>query len=299
MPRLTLRQRKARNGYLYILPWLIGMVTVFIPALYICISYCFNNVEGGTFATTWNGIGHFYKAFRGDAEFPQLLTETLLNNLKNVPLILIFSYFVALLLKKPFRGVSVVKGIFFLTVILSSDIFLTMEAELGYLDAAYMAGAMENAPEEFKALDGSAFTEYLLSFGVGQGVIEFLAQAVRSISDIFSKAGVQIFIFLAGLSSIPESMYEAASMEGATSWESFWKITFPMTTSIIVVNFVYTIVDSFNSMMSPMMQYIYTNGLKGGNYGYGSAMAMIYFVIVGVFMGAVLLLTRKRVFYYV
>lgn len=299
MPRLTLRQRKARNGYLYILPWLIGMVTIFIPAFYICISYCFCKVDSTTFETAFNGIGHFYKAFREDAEFPQLLTETLLNNLKNVPLILIFSYFVALLLKKPFPGIGVVKGIFFMTVILSSDVFLTMEAELGYLDAAYLANTMENAPEELKALDGSAFTQYLLSFGVGEGVINFLSQAVKSISDIFNKSGVQIFIFLAGLSSIPDSMYEAASMEGATEWESFWKITFPMTTSIIVVNFVYTVVDSFNTMMSPMMQYIYTNGLKGNNYGYGSAMAAIYFVIIGVIMGTVLLMTRKRVFYYV
>ena len=89
MPRLTLRQRKARNGYLYILPWLIGMITIFIPALYICISYCFCKVDGSSFETTFNGIGHFYKAFREDAEFPQLLAETLLNNLKDVPLILI------------------------------------------------------------------------------------------------------------------------------------------------------------------------------------------------------------------
>lgn len=299
MPRLTLHQRKARNGYLYILPWLIGMITIFIPAFYICISYCFCKVDGSSFETTFNGIGHFYKAFREDAEFPQLLAETLLTNLKDVPLILIFSYFVALLLKKPFRGIALVKGIFFMTVILSSDVFLTMEAELGYLDSAYLANTIENAPEQLKALDGSAFTEYLLSFGVGEEVIGFLSQAVQSISDIFNKSGVQIFIFLAGLSSIPDSMYEAASMEGATEWESFWKITFPMTTSIIVVNFVYTMVDTFNTMMSPMMQYIYTNGLKGGNYGYGSAMSAIYFVIIGVIMGVLLLLTRKRVFYYV
>ena len=299
MPRLTLKQREARNGWLYITPWIIGMLMFFIPAMITTFTYCFCKVDTNTFKATFVGMANLYKAPREDADFPMLLSNILLSNLKNIPVLLIFSYFVALLLKKQFKGIAVVKGIFFLTVILSSDVFLTMQAELQYLENAKNANVMENASKVLTAINGDKFTECLLSFGVGQNVIDFLKDAVESISEFFSKSGVQLFIFLAGLSSIPDSMYEAASMEGATGWEIFWKITFPMTTSIIVVNFVYSVVDSFNSMMSSTLQYINNTGLKGGNYGYGSAMAVIYFLIVAVVMAAVLLITRKRVFYYV
>ncbi len=297
--KLTLKQRKARNGLLYILPWVIGMLCFFIPAIWLTISYSFSRVDQSNFSQTFVGFANFYRAFRQDAQFPQLLADILLTNLKNVPLILVFSYFVALLLKKPFKGSAVVKAIFFLTVILSSDMFINMQLDTSDVINAQTQGVLENASSFFSSIDGGMFTEYLASFGVGQDIIDFITSAVSSITDIFIRSGVQIFIFLAGLSSIPDSMYEAASMEGATGWESFWKITFPMTTPIIMVNFVYTIVDSFNSMLSPTLQYINETGFTGGNYGYGSAMSMIYFLIIGIFIAIVFLLTRKRIFYYV
>ena len=175
---------------------------------------------------------------------------------------------------------------------------MTMQAEQVALETAQNANVIENSAL-LASINFGAIVDYLSSFGVGQEIIGFLVTAVTSISSIFNRSGVQIFIFLAGLSSIPDSMYEAASMEGATGWECFWKITFPMTTSIIVVNFVYSVVDSFNSMLSPMLQYINDEGLKGGSYGYGSAMSVIYFLIVAVAVGLIVFTTRKRVFYYV
>ena len=297
--KLTLKQRKARNGLLYILPWIIGMLCFFIPAIWVTVSYSFCKVDQTNFSLTFVGFANFYRAFREDAQFPQLLADILLTNLKNIPLILVFSYFVALLLKKPFKGAGVVKAIFFLTVILSSDMFINMQLDTSGIVNAQTQGVLENASSFFSTIDGEVFTQYLTSFGVGQGIIDFISAAVTSITDIFIRSGVQIFIFLAGLSSIPDSMYEAASMEGATSWECFWKITFPMTTPIIMVNFVYTIVDSFNSMLSPAMQYINDTGFKSGVYGYASAMSMIYFLIIGIVIAIVFLLTRKKIFYYV
>lgn len=132
-----------------------------------------------------------------------------------------------LLLKKPFKGAGVVKAIFFLTVILSSDMFINQQLDTSGIVNAQTQGVLENASSFFSTIDGEVFTQYLTSFGVGQGIIDFISAAVTSITDIFIRSGVQIFIFLAGLSSIPDSMYEAASMEGATSWECFWKITSP------------------------------------------------------------------------
>jgi len=299
MPSLTIKQRKARNGYLYILPWMVGMLSFFIPAMITTIYYSFCNVEQNTFVTNWAGFANYYRAFREDAKFIQLLADILLKNLKEIPLILVFSYFVALLLKKPFPGKTIVKCIFFLTVILSSDMFMTMQIEMESFNTALVKGVKENSESFFTTINGAYFADYLQKFGISPSVTDFLENAVHSIADIFNKSGVQIFIFAAGLSSIPDSMYEAASIEGATSWEIFWKITFPMTTSIIIVNFVYTVIDSFNSMLSPALQYINNEGFKGGAYGYGSAMSIIYFICMGVAIAFVLLLTRKKVFYYV
>ena len=152
-----------------------------------------------------------------------------MKNLKEIPLILVFSYFVALLLKKPFPGKTIVKCIFFLTVILSSDMFMTMQIEMESFNTALVKGVKENSESFFTTINGAYFPS----------------------------------------------------------------------TSIIIVNFVYTVIDSFNSMLSPALQYINNEGFKGGAYGYGSAMSIIYFICMGVAIAVVLLLTRKKVFYYV
>lgn len=299
MPRLTLQQKKARNGWLYITPWLIGMLVFFIPAMLTTVIYCFSNVDITSRSVTYVGLDNFHYVLREDAQFPILLGTILLTNLKNIPLVLIFSYLVALLLKKPFKGSRLVKGIFFITVILSSDVFLTMTSELSYLQTAQTSNTLENTSTLFASLNGDTFASYLTQFGISSDWVGYITDAVDSVSDIFNRSGVQIFIFLSALGSVPDSMYEAAYIEGATSWEAFWKITFPMTSSFIVVNFVYTVVDSFNSMLSPALQYIDKMGFRGDSYGYGSAMSIVYFVIIGIIMAAVLLASRKKLFYYV
>lgn len=296
--RLTLRQRNARNGYLYILPWVLGMAIFFIPALINVTIYAFSAVDKGNFQLTFIGMDNFYYAIRGDKDFLRHLVSVLQQNAREIPLILIFSYFVALLLKKPFKGSFLVKGIFFLTVILSSDMFITMQNNTQGITDAQTQGVLDNASSFFEVAGGDNLIYMLENFGIPSGIISFITTNVGRITQIFIRSGVQIFIFLAGLSSIPDSMYEASSMEGATQWENFWKITFPMTTPIILVNFVYSVVDTFNTMMSAVMSYIHRIGFVQYNYGLSSAMAIIYFVIMGTFIGLVLLITRKRVFYY-
>jgi len=104
---------------------------------------------------------------------------------------------------------------------------------------------------------------------------------------------VQILIFLAGLQTIPASLYEAAKCDGATPWESFWKITFPMLMPMIFVNTLYSIVNSFTKTDNQMMNHIITNVFRNNEYAYGSAMGWIYFVIVFFIIGLVFLLFRR------
>ena len=111
------------------------------------------------------------------------------------------------------------------------------------------------------------------------------------------RSGVQIFIFLAALHSIPESMYEAANMEGSTAWESFWTITFPMTGPIILVNCIYTIVDSFVSFLNPVVNYINSISFSQFEFGYSSALSWIYFLCIALIIAVIYLLFRKKIFY--
>ena len=129
-------------------------------------------------------------------------------------------------------------------------------------------------------------------------VTEFLSNAINGIYDIVVASGVQILIFLAGLQSISPSRYEASSMEGATAWENFWKITFPMISPIILVNSVYTIIDLFTNETNEMMKNIKSTIFNDIKYGYGSAMAWIYFVCIAVILLIVGGLISRKVFYY-
>jgi ABC-type sugar transport system permease subunit len=104
-----------------------------------------------------------------------------------------------------------------------------------------------------------------------------------------------MLIFLAGLQSISPAIYEACDIEGATSWETFWKITFPMISPMILVNGVYTIIDSFTSEANVVMVYI------AGKYDLGrefaTAMSWIYFTVVMLVIGLVAVIARSMVFY--
>ena len=130
-----------------------------------------------------------------------------------------------------------------------------------------------------------------------EGFLAFILQAVNYIPDIIRSSGIQIFIFLAGLQSIPGSLYEAADIEGATSWENFWLITVPLMSPIIVVNIVYTIVASFTAADNQLLSLIRQTSFGGGGYGIGVAMAWVYFLVIGIFLLIVLKIISRWVFY--
>lgn len=121
-------------------------------------------------------------------------------------------------------------------------------------------------------------------------LLEFADQLLLVMWD----SGVQILIFLAGLQTISPSLYEAAKCDGATKWESFWKITFPMLMPMIFVNTLYSIVNSFTNPNNFMMNHIISNVFgANGDYAYGSAMGWIYFVLIFIIIGFTFLLFRR------
>lgn len=292
-----LQKRKAIAGYLFILPFIIGflafMVKPFFQSLY--MSFCDVQVGPGGFTNVYWGLKNFVEAFTVDLTFTRLLTEELTRMAINVPAIIVFSFFAALLLNQEFKGRAFVRGVFFLPVILSSGVILGVE-----YDNPIMAQMRDVI--EMEGATGVSITdtikEVLNVSGVGNSVFKVVFDIIDGIYDVVLASGIQIIIFLSGLQTISKSMYEAASIEGCTSWESLWKITFPMISPLLLVNLVYTIVDFCMRTDNQVIKKIQDIMLAKLSYGPASAMAWIYFGIVMAIIGLTSLILSKVVYYY-
>ena len=297
--KLTLRGKEAVAGYLFAIPFLIGFFGLFLPMLLKSVSFSFSNmtVEKGGYVLTRaadNGLEHYIRALTIDPNFNLKLLGAIKDMAVNVPLIIIFSFFAANLLNQKFRGRGIARSIFFFPVILTSGIVLGIESS-DLLQATLGPEGKLSADDASTVFNVAGF---LLNYtNLPSGVVMYLSQAVLGIYDIVISSGVQILIFLAGLQGISPSLYEASDMEGATAWENFWKITFPMISPLILVNSIYTIIDSFTSANNELMQTIKNTIFSDVKYGYGSAMAWIYFLIITVIICIVGGIIGKRVFY--
>lgn len=292
-----LQKRKAIAGYLFISPFIVGFLAFMVKPFFQSLYMSFSTVEISTkgFTNHFEGLKNYIRAFTADVDFSRLLTEELWRMIINTIAIMIFSFFVALLLNQQFKGRAFIRGIFFLPVILSSGVIIGVEYENELM--ASMRDVIE-----MNGGDGTSITdtikEILNISGVGNSVFTVVFDIVDGIYDVVLASGIQIIIFLSGLQTISKSMYEAASIEGCTAWESLWKITFPMISPLLLVNLVYTIVDFCMRTDNQVMEKIDEVMLGELKYGPGSAMAWIYFGIVLVIIGISSLVVSKVVYYY-
>lgn len=296
---LTLTGKEALAGILFILPFLFGFFGIFLPMILESIQFSLSNMEvtktGYILHPAQNGgWEHYIRALTIDPEFNQKLLNSIAGMVIQVPLVIIFSFFAANLLNQSFPGRAIARSIFFFPVILTSGVILGLENS--DLLVQTLSASEMTADETQSFLNVAVF---LMDYtNLPMSIIVFLSDAVNGIYDIVIASGVQILIFLAGLQSISPSLYEASSMEGATAWENFWKITFPMISPIILVNSVYTIIDLFTNETNEMMQDIKTAIFTDIKYGYGSAMAWIYFICIALILVIVGGLISRKVFYY-
>ncbi|MBR6396023.1 MAG: sugar ABC transporter permease [Lachnospiraceae bacterium] len=290
-----LQKRKAISGYLFISPFIIGFLLFMIKPMFdsLYMSFCRVDLGAGSVDKVWIGLGNFYNAFRIDPEYAQRLTDELWRMVVYTFGIIVFSFFVALILNQEFKGRALVRAVFFLPVILSSGVILGLDQN------NYLMGQLADTVEEVTA--GVSITDaiqnILVTLGVGTRAFEVVFEIIDNIYDVAIASGIQIIIFLSGLQTISSSMYEAAQIEGCTKWESLWKITFPMISSLFLVNWIYTIVDfcirSDNQVMDKF-QSVMTVRLE---YGLSSAMAWTYFAIVSLIIGVTSLIISKVVYY--
>ncbi len=290
-----LQKRKAVSGYLFILPFIIGFLLFMVKPMFdsLYMSFCTVNLGAGTVEKVWTGLANIYNEFRIDPEYTQRLADELWRMVVYTFGVIVFSFFVSLILNQEFKGRALVRAVFFLPVILSSGVILGLD-ENNYL-MAQVANTVEEVTTGVSITD--AIQNILVTLGVGTRAFEVVFEIIDNIYDIAIASGIQIIIFLSGLQTISSSMYEAAQIEGCTKWESLWKITFPMISSLFLVNWIYTIVDfcmrSDNTVMDKF-QSVMTVRLE---YGLASAMAWTYFAIVAVIIGVTSFIISKVVYY--
>lgn len=294
----TLAFKNAVAGYLFITPFIIGFIMFMIIPLIQSLRMSFSTVElEGGLSMTWAGLENYRQALFVDPEFDPALIKELVKMLTNVPATLIFSFFIALLLNQTFKGRGAVRAIFFLPVILSSGVIVGLES--GNTLLADMKDVIESTSND-ASITGVLESILVTSESSPMGrMFGYVFDIINSVYDIAIASGIQIIIFLSALQTISPSMFEAAKIEGCTAWESFWKITLPMVSSMILVNIVYTVIDFFLKTDNAVMEKIDKVGIGGAmDYGQASAMAWVYFLCVIVALGLVSLIISRRVYYY-
>ena len=291
-----LQRRKASSGYLFIAPFIIGFLAFMVKPLFqsLYMSFCTVEVSPNGIHNVFKGLANYIQAFTIDTEFNRLLVEEISRMCINSLAIMVFSFFVALILNQKFKGRALVRAIFFLPVILSSGVILGVESNNALL--ASVQNMVEETPSTTSVTD--AIKSILLTSGIGASAFEKVFDIVDGIYDVAIASGIQIIIFLSGLQTISTNMYEAAAIEGCTAWESLWKITFPMISSLFLVNWIYTIVDFCMRSDNQVMEKISDQMIQYINYGFASAMSWIYFLIVIVIIGVSSFIISKGVYYY-
>ena len=287
-----LQKRKAISGYLFISPFIIGFLVFMVKPLFesCYMSFCQVDLAAGQVTKTLNGITNYIFAFRVDPEYNRLLWEELTRMMVYSLAIIVFSFFVALILNQKFKGRALVRAIFFLPVILSSGVIVGLESNNQLMDQ--LASTIEQTTSGISVTD--ALETILRTAGVGVRAYEKVFEVIDNIYD----SGIQIIIFLSGLQTISSSMYEAADIEGCTKWESLWKITFPMISSLFLVNWIYTVVDFCMRSDNEVITKIQKVMIDQQQYGNASAMSWIYFLLVLAFVGVTSFFISKRVYYY-
>lgn len=298
--KLSLLQKRSLMGYLFILPWFVGFLLFYVRSLFLTGQFALSDLkmgEGG-YQLTSVGLENFRYAFFEHGTFKQVLTSSVLNMLIDVPLIIFFSLFMAMLLNKKFPGRAIVRAIFFLPVILNSGaISEAMELSRQMMQGGISTQAAEVASVgETMAFSIDYIIDMFMSLGLPASLLDYIVAAVARINDIIEASGVQIIIFIAALQSIPGSMYEVAKIEGATGYETFWKVTFPMVMPHIITNVVYTIVDSFTE--SQVVDLAYNEAFTYFNYGLSSVFSLVSTVITCVILVVICGFIQKRTFYY-
>ncbi|MCC3376574.1 carbohydrate ABC transporter permease [Cohnella sp. REN36] len=293
--KIGLERRKVISGYVFILPWMLGFLAFLVYPLIMSFYMSMRKMTSVSgMEMKYIGWDNYTRAVLKDVNFIPLFYAAIRNAFIEIPLILVFSFFMAMLLNHQVIGRAFFRAAFFLPVVIGSG--FVMEQLLGQGVGSLQTLATDPSVTSAGVTNGlqipDAIARYLSPEMYGN-----LSDILGRLTLIFWKTGIQILLFLAGLQGISESLYESAKCDGATPWEMFWKITFPLMTPVLLLNAVFTLVDSFTDIRNQVILYVKQVAFTNIEMGYASALGWIYFVFVFLLIVLIFAFTRKRVVY--
>lgn len=280
--RITIPE--ALHGIIFILPWFVGFCLLTIYPIITTFIYSVSDVAitvNGV-KTTFVGFKNYIYAFSTDTAFQTALQNYVIKIVLYVPVITVISLFLALLLNSKVKGTGFFRTIFFLPVIITSGPVIKIFIDQG----------VASFPGIDKLINFTELATVLPAF-----LVTALQYLTSEFIMILWFCGIQILVFMTGLQKIDKSVYEAASIDGASSWESFWKVTLPAINPVIVINVVFTVVMQSIFSLNPMIELIQEDMKGTGDgkgYGYASAIAWVYFLVLIVVLVVFVLLFKKH-----
>lgn len=267
-----------RTGYLLLAPWLFGFVFMYLVPAVMSIYYSFTNYNLLS-APDWVGLDNYIQIFTQDQNFRQAMSVTFRYVFIMVPLRLAFALFVATLLNKKHMGMAFYRVLYYIPSIVGGSIAVSVVWKQIFGNKGVLMSLLEvfGIEQKFSLLGNPDTALFVI---ILMGVWQF---------------GSCMLVFLSGLKQIPQSLYESASMDGASRFTQFWKITMPMLTPTIFFNLIQQIINGFrvftesyvitdggpmNSTLTYVL-YLYRSAFANFHMGYSCALAWILVAIIG------------------
>jgi ABC-type sugar transport system permease subunit len=274
---MTLTTKHKMEGLIFVSPFIIGILLFFAYPIFLSLRLSvghLDNIIGLKISTAKPFFENYLRAFVLDTEFMPLFLQIVRDTMVNFPLTIVLSLVIAILINRNIKGKGLFRVIFFIPFLLGTGELMRQ---------------LLNQGVDMKVLsitDGRIIPYNIINY-FGYTVVNAVQTILGLIVRVLWGCGVQILLFLTALQSISPTLYEAAKIDGATEWEVFWKVTVPMVSPILLLNIIYTIVDSFTNVTNPMLDYINTFGFRRAEFPYAAAMGWIYFTFVGLLVAIV------------
>ncbi len=284
---MSLKSQRSKWGLIFISPWILGFIVFFLIPIIQSISFSFSkiSIDSSGIHTVFKGLNYYKYALFQNANYTDNLGKSISSFVYTLPIIIILSLCIAIVLNGKFKGRALARAMFFLPALMASGVVMSI------FNNNIMSSVTSETSSYFSSLVD--FKVLITGIGLPESIANLISVYMSNISVLVWNCGVQIILFISGLQSIPRQLYEVAEVEGATAWETFWFVTFPMLTNISLVAVIYTAIDILTSADNEVMRQIYNLIIGKQSYSDGSAMLWIYLAIIGVILALVFFFLNK------
>lgn len=284
MKSLSFEKKKKLEGLFFVSPFIIGLLLFFIYPFFTSFKLSFGeNVSIQGFKIEWSGFKNYVDILTVDTKFVPIFLQVVKETFTKLPLIIVFSLIMAILLNRKIRGRGFYRAAFFLPFLLGTGVVMEQLVDMG-------------AVNQLLSVESAGISSEMIAY-LGPQVSGAINSFFSVIVTVLWSTGVQTLMFLSGLQGISASLYESANVDGATAWETFWKITLPMIMPIMLVNVVYTLADSFTNITNPIIEYTQQVAFSELKFENSAAMGMLYLAFIWVLVIFVFLILGRTSIY--